>query len=417
MSKKTDDMFPIEKIPAGSKHLFGNMYMVPFASIKTPDPEESADGEYKFTNPRLLTERGQADLLDKRLSSELRESIKNRTLLNPLVCRWVEDGDKLIPMVIGGDRRYRALEYLIRKQEQVLDPRGVKNTDEGWKYGKVPADVAYEYVPCQIFACNSDLQALALAWAENKSRINLTEGHEIAEVVKLRAAKATDNQILEILQQDQKWLADTDRLVSGLDANTLADLYEGKIDRQSAIELAAIEDEDIRDQVRNAANEAAAESCQKRVQRLQGQIEKALDRKEIAEGSLAVAETPKQRKKAKEEIQAAQSEADRIASKRDKMQPVASSRDVREAASEITGSVPSPKGKRGPKSGPRKMRENRLKEGKEYFTSILRNGGRCPEGNFTAQVDAIKLIIKILDENILVGNHDWAGTLRRHYGV
>jgi len=410
-------VFPIDKIPAGSKHLFGNMYMVPFACIKTPDPEEATEGEYKFSNPRMLTERGQADLLDKKLSSELRDSIKNRTLLNPLVCRWVEDGDQLIPMVIGGDRRYRALEYLIRKKEVVLDPRGVKGSEEGWKYGKVPADVAYEFVPCQIFACNSDLQALALAWAENKSRINLTEGHEIAEVVKLRAAKATDGQILEILQQDQKWLAETDKLIAGLDASSLADLFEGKIDRQSAIELAAIEDEDIREKVRNAAHESAAETCQKRIERLQSQIEKALDRKEIAEGNLAVADTPKQRKKAQQEIQAAETDAANMAKRRDGMQPVASSRDVRQAARDITGDVPAPKGKRGPKSGPRKMRENRLKEGKEYFTSILRNSGRCPEGTFTAQVDAVKLIIKILDENILVGNHDWAGTLRRHYGV
>jgi hypothetical protein len=417
MSKKTDTNFPIEKLPAGTKHLFGNMHMVPFNSIKTPDPEETKDGEYQFRNPRFLTERGQADLLDRKLSTELRESIKNHTLLNPLVCRWVEDGDKFIPMVIGGDRRYRALEYLIRKKEEVLDPRGVKASEDGWKYGKVSAELAYEFVPCQIFVCNNDLQALALAWAENKSRINLTEGHEIAEVAKLRAANATDSQIVEILQQDSKWLAETDRLINGLDANTLSDLFEGRIDRHSAIELGAIDDEEIREKVRTAANEAAAESCQKRIGRIQSQIEKVLDRKEIAECDLAVAETPKQRKKAQQEIDSATQEAATMTNKRNAMQPLANSRDVRQASRDITGDVPKPKGKRGPQSGPRKMRENKIKEGREYLTGILRNNGRCLEGTFTAQIDSIKLILRIFEENIMSGNDDWAGTLRRHYGA
>ena len=244
------------KLSAGTKHLYGNLYIIPFASIKTPDPDDSGERGYVFKNPRMNTERGQADLLDKKLSEELRQSIKKNTLLNPLVCRWVKQGDELAPMVIGGDRRYRCLEYLIRKKEEVADPRALTNEDGFCNFSTAAADKAYEFVACQVFAVNDDLEALALSWAENKSRINLTDGHEVAEVIKLRDSHATDAQIMSVLQRDSRWLASTDRLIASLDAITLADLMEGRLDRDSAERLAAIGDLSVRSQVRDIATMA-----------------------------------------------------------------------------------------------------------------------------------------------------------------
>ena len=420
MSKKVAMReFPFNKIPAGGKHLYGNLFMLPFNCIKTPDMDEEESSEYRFRNPRLLTERGQADLLDKKLSSDLRDSIKNRTLLNPLVCRWSQEKDGLVPVIIGGDRRYRALDYLIRKKEEVVDPRSINSNDRGeWIYSRATADQAYEFVLCQVFAVNSDLEALALAWAENKSRINLTDGHEIAEVIKLREAEATDDRIVEILQQDHKWLAETDRLISSLDVNTLADLLEGRIDRLSAIQLAAISDESVRDRVRIAANEAAAETCQKRISRLQNRIEDALQRQEIAEGTLAVADSEELAEQAQQDIAEAQSEISVISRRRDEIAPVTTSRDVRRAAEEITGeSAPRPRGRRGPSGPSRRISPNQYREGIEYLQNLIRNGGRCEDGTFTAHVDALRLLSRILTDNILENNADWAATLRSHYGV
>ena len=55
------------------------------------------------------------------------------------------------------------------------------------------ADVAYEFVVCQIFECDSDLDAAILSWAENKNRVDLNEGHEIAALMELRKHSATDD--------------------------------------------------------------------------------------------------------------------------------------------------------------------------------------------------------------------------------
>lgn len=415
MSKKINapagQHFPLEKLPEGCKHLYGNLFMVPFQAIRTPDIQENvdADGEYRFGNPRLLVERGQADLLDKKLSSELRDSIKNHTLLNPLVCRWVNDGDKAYPMILGGDRRYRALDYLIRRKEEVVDPRVVfMDQNERWAYHRVPADEAYEFVVCQVFACNDDLEALALAWAENKGRINLTEGHEIAEVIKLREVKASDGKILEILQRDQKWLAEVDRLVAGLDHKTLADLMEGRLDKSSAMELLKIEDADVRDQVRQTAVEQAQETFQKKFQRIKGKLEKTLVAEELAEGAVAMAEGENEKQEAEEELAKVRADKKSLSKKMDQTRPVATTKDVRAAASEVSGEERASKRKI--------LQQNQIKAGAEYLSSLIRNNGSCLDGSFTAHIDALRLALKLLTENILQNNTDWQATLKDHYG-
>ena len=152
MSKIKEDLSVSNlPLPEGTQHLTGNLFMVPFSSIRAPEG-----------NPRLLTESGLANIIDKQLANELRESIKNNTLLNPLVCRWTKDENgNLFPIVEGGDRRYRSLDYLIRRKEIVVDPRNIKVDENGqWHRSMVPANEAYEFVPCQVFFCNNDCKKL-----------------------------------------------------------------------------------------------------------------------------------------------------------------------------------------------------------------------------------------------------------------
>ena len=61
------------------------------------------------------------------------------------------------------------------------------------------------------------------------------------------------------------------------------------------------------------------------------------------------------------------------------------------------------------------MRESKIVEGRDYFATILRNNGECLEGSFTAHVDALKLIVKIFNNNIIANNTNWAETLKDHY--
>ncbi len=406
MSRTQEGTRRARKLPAGTKHLYGNLYIIPFASIKTPDPDESGGRAYVFKNPRMNTERGQADLLDKKLSEELRQSIKKNTLLNPLVCRWVKQGDESVPMVIGGDRRYRCLEYLIRKKEEVADPRALANEDGFCNFSTAPADKAYEFVACQVFAVNDDLEALALSWAENKSRINLTDGHEVAEVIKLRDSDATDAQIMSVLQRDGRWLASTDRLIASLDAMTLADLMEGRLDRDSAERLATIDDLSVRSQVRDLATESAEHAHRRRLSSINNRIVQAIEREELAEGQRALTEDDDERLEAEQEADSARAEVEAARRERDRSRPVINSRNVREAQARVEG-----------RRSNKRLSEECIREGKAYLADIIRRNGRCPDGTFQAHVDALKLAMRILEENILDNESDFSATLRRHYSA
>jgi len=415
------ESFPMNRIPEGCKHLYGALFAVPFASLRTPDvDDDESNTEYRFKNPRLHTEKGQRELLDKRLSAELRESIKSRTLLNPLVCRWVQDGEQYFPQLVGGDRRHRALDFLIRKKEIVTDPSSLQLNDKGeWIYIQCPADQAYATIPCQVFAVNNDLDALALAWAENKGRINLTEGHEIAEVIKLRKVGASDEKILEILQRDEKWLAESDSLIGNLDADTLADLLENRLDRESACELCNIEDEQMRSKVRIAANEASKEACNRKIKRLQRQVESALDRKEIAEGSVADAEYHNDDDgigDAKTELADAEKKVARSVKERDETTPVTTIKDVKKA--EIESGAKPPKEPRNEDDRPlRILSSKKIQDGVDYLDGVIANGGKCLEGTYIGGpglANALALCRKLFNNNILANEPDFGATIKRH---
>jgi hypothetical protein len=236
---------------SGVEHLHGNFYKIPFASIVTTDKKEDNEN-YSFYNPRLLTKNGIDVLTNKDLSKNLRENIKIRTLLTPFICRWIEKEESLSPQLVGGDRRYRALDYLISKKEMVADPR----TPQG---SAVSADIAYEFVICQVFNCENDLEAATLSWAENKNRIDLTEGHEVAAVMELRRFGASDDSIMEVLQKDSRWLHETDELIEALksDEETLNLFCEDKIKRGAIKKLIEISDLEERSKIRDQAMQMA----------------------------------------------------------------------------------------------------------------------------------------------------------------
>lgn len=421
---RKNSMSELENVPQGIKQLYGTLYVVPFNSIIIPNSNGN-DKEYNFMNPRMLTEQGTADLMDKRKSADLRESIKTKTLLNPLVCRWVKKDGVNYPQLVGGDRRYRALDFLIRKKEIVTDPRSLHLNDDGeWIYKQVSADEAYATIPCQIFAVTNDLDALALSWAENKNRLDLTEGHEVAEVIKLRKFGAGDDKILEILQREEKWLAETDRLIAELDNETLTDLIESRMTRACAAELCSIGDIELRTKIRIEANQQANETYQKKIKRYQQRIEKALDEREIAEGAVADAEFSNDKEgieTAKAAVEEASTKLKKSVDLRDAAQPMATAKNVRNAASE-SGIKPD-KSPKSPKSGTgngddkvRMLKASKVEAGRDYLDKLIGNNGQCLENppTFVAEIEELKLVRRILNNNVLANEEDFASTIRRH---
>ncbi|RTK93090.1 MAG: hypothetical protein EKK64_10815, partial [Neisseriaceae bacterium] len=212
-----------------TKFLSGNMYSVPFSMIQIPIEKD----EFSFKNPRTLTKKGENDLVDRKLFSSLKKSIKEIGLLNPFICRWIKDEDgKNFPQLIGGDRRYRVLKDLIENKEIVVNPQTKQEQ---------PANLVYENVNCQIYHVNDDLEAYLLSWWENKDRIDLTEGHEIAQVMQLRKYNRSDEEIISVLQKDEKWLRESDNLILNL-GDSLEDLIENRITRDCALALCKIDD-------------------------------------------------------------------------------------------------------------------------------------------------------------------------------
>jgi hypothetical protein len=56
----------------------------------------------------------------------------------------------------------------------------------------------------------------------------------------------------------------------------------------------------------------------------------------------------------------------------------------------------------------------KIKEGLEYIEALIKNGGECLEGTFTANVEELTLVRKILNNNILANEVDFSATIRRH---
>lgn len=397
-------------LPEGIKHLHGALYLVPFDLIFVSDKEPDTDQKnYTFSNPRSLTERGQADLMDKRASELLRNDIRDRTLMAPFICRWAEDEENTIrPQLVGGERRFRAVSKLRDDKTLVKDANSAKLNDEGdYEYDYAPADEVYDCVLCQIFSAKDDTDALALAYSENACRTNLTEGHDIAICQELRKAGASDETIMEIMHKDVKWLRDTDNLLANLDEDTLKDLIEDRIDRDSAKSLMDIEDIDVRTEVREAANAESEEDAKRRRARYQKRVAAALEEQEIAAGSVADAThqgDKKALKVAKTKLDDADTKVKRTVAERDSKKAVTKKKHIVSATKKVTGDDPTEKrALRGPK-----IQEHFI----DYLVKIIDNDGVCLDETFQMDTDTLDFGLAVA-KAILAGQTNCADVCRK----
>jgi len=397
-------------IPENIKHLHGALYLVPFDMIvladKDPDQEDKG---YKFSNPRTLTEKGQADLLDKRSSEILRNDIRDRTLMAPFICRWAEnDNGEVRPQLVGGERRQRAVDKLIADKTPVKDANSGKLNEQGeYEYEIRPANQVYSHVVCQIYSAKSDVDALAYAYSENACRQNLTEGHDIAICQELRKSGASDEKIMEIMHKDVKWLRDTDTLIANLDEDSLKDLMEDRIDRDSAKSLMEIEDLDSRSQIRVAANAESQDDATRRRARYQKRVVAALEEQEIAAGAVADAKNigdDEALAEATTNLANADTKVTRTVAERDSKKPVTKKKHVVNATKAVTGNDPTDKrALRGPK-----IQDHYI----NYLVSIIDNEGKCPEDTFQIDTTALDFGLAIA-KAILAGNTNCADVCRK----
>lgn len=327
----------------GIKHLYGNLYLVPFKAIHiVTEAGNKKETKYSFVNPRLLTEKGQKSLTNKESSLRLRNDIKQHGMMHPFVCAWYEKNGKMCPKLIGGHNRANALSKLMSDNESVKDISKeqpsmmtlTSNKEIVFLDEFAPASKVYEFVLCTIYAVDEELDSLELSYSENNCRENLTNGHDVAILKELIHVKASDEKIIKILQKDEKWLRSVKGLLEKIDSQTLDDLIEDRITLESAYELMKIGDMEIRHNVRDSAIQESMEDYEKKVDRIKKQITVSLVEKDIQEGNVVEAKFHNDKTKlkdAEEAINDIEQKNQRLSSKVQAMQPKATIKNVKKA--------------------------------------------------------------------------------------
>jgi hypothetical protein len=346
--------------------------------------------------------------MDKKSAELLRADIRDRTLMAPFICRWAEENGEIRPQLVGGERRYRAVDKLRTDKTPVKDASSAKLNAEGeYEYEYRPASEVYALVPCQIFSAKSDVEALGFAYSENAMRLNLTDGHDIAICQELRKSGASDEKIMEIMRKDARWLRDTDNFINNLDENSLKDLIEDRIDRESAKALLEIDDVDTRTQVRELANAESAEDAARRRARYQKRVAAAMEEQEIAAGSKADAEysgNHTAKEVATKTLADADAKVKRTVEERDSKKAVTKKKHIVSATKSVTGSDPTSK---------QAMRAPKIKEHYvDYLVSVIDNDGKAPDESFQIDTKALEFGLAIA-KGILSGQTNCADICRK----
>lgn len=293
--------------------LYGNLYRVRRSRIEYADPGITVeDGQIKFGNPRWVRNgkgKSVARGLEPTRMAELRESIQNEGLENPLRLRLVENEDGCVLQLVNGERRFRSIDLLVAEQAVCVDP--ATNI-------KLPADDLYEWVDCRINRM-SEKDALRLAFRPNETGESIGEYAAIEIVRALRQTGSTDQEILNITGMSITWLRDTDRLLS-LDNKTVAAFQTDGINRRLALKLAAINDVDERLQRLEQCCTSAVERLAERAAALKEAVAKDEQAAEISEAVAALAERDGDEEEAKEMRQRGKKSQQRANKRKERIQ-------------------------------------------------------------------------------------------------
>ena len=98
--------------------------------------------------------------------------------------------------------------------------------------------------------------------------------------------------------------------------------------------------------------------------------------------------------------------------RRERLRPQTTSQQVLRAAEEVTGTVRRKNNSRTNTGSNNQL----LEEMRTYLTELIRRNGRCPDNSFTAQIDSLRLLLRVINENFAQNSGDLSATLTRHYG-
>lgn len=232
-------------------------------------PAEGEEHTKLFFNPRFL------ESFDNESMKDLRQSIQEIGLLQPLIVRVVMDGDEISKVdLIGGERRLRCLLHLVENDEEVFSK----------ELGQmVLASELYSEVACCIHYDIDDELALRLACDENGKSKNITDAEEIALVERLASRKLSTSEIMKITGQNSpSWVSHTVNFRSKLPKQAFDLLLEGKLSRSVAIKIMSYPEEE-REILLKATIQAEEEATNLKLSQAEDLIAEADDTVQLAE--------------------------------------------------------------------------------------------------------------------------------------
>jgi len=221
------------------QHLHGNLFRVKRNKIQLSKPGIHCDeGRLVYGNPRWHTNRQgeqEAKGMDKSGMEELKNSIQDEGLENPIRLRVIEEGKKSFLEVINGERRFRCLEELCERNVPCFDC----STDEDRNASEI-----YEWVDCRIDFMD-DRTALRVALKPNATSEVIGDAASIHVVNVLKESGYDDQEILKSTGKSISWLRETEKII-GLDEVCLQNFEQNKINRTVALHLALVKNVDER---------------------------------------------------------------------------------------------------------------------------------------------------------------------------
>jgi ParB-like chromosome segregation protein Spo0J len=353
------------KLAEGIKHVYGTLYEIPHDIIIIPKKgEEGANIRYLSGDDNSLGVGFEKPAMDR-----LYESIKSSGLHNPLICRWITEGDEKTVKLVDGERRWRNVERLLVKDEKVYDPATKK---------MVPASELYGKLLVRVYDAADDKEAIRLSYQENHSRVAFNDKVDISLVKQLRDKGFKDEEILDITGQKSDWLRDTDKLIAALeqDPDTLDALSHGVIRRDAALIFIGIEGKEERKDAIKIATDYADKQYKAKMEKLDKSIRRARLQKDEAATAEAIAgakgdDTAKSA--AKDKKDAAAQRIDDKTREKTETKPEVGKRGAKKAAKKKSGGA-------RPNDGPRAMSNKKItKEFIEPYDKLIKARG-VPEG-------------------------------------
>lgn len=250
------------------EHLHGNLFRAKRSKIRLAKAGLSVkDGKLVYGNPRWFVN-GDGDQeakgIEKGKMEELRNSIQDEGLENPIRLRVKTDGKNQYLEVVNGERRFRCIEELCEKKLPCFHPA----TGD-----QISADELYEWVDCRIEFMDDEM-ALRCALRPNETSEIIGDLANINVVKTLRLSGFDDQDILKATGKSISWLRETEKII-GLDEVCFDHFQNDRINRKVALHLASIEDTEERIATLQKISEAASNRHAGKIESVDRKISRA----------------------------------------------------------------------------------------------------------------------------------------------